>query len=131
MAMTALYCGITFCNGRFINLPGSINFLLPGILAAISISALKKMSRQVRESADLPVTGKKLVAVVNGKRNDPSGSEVGKLEDRPNTKLADVAGMDEVKKQIRLRLIEPVKNPDLAEKYGLNVLDSFNVSLKL
>ena len=27
--------------------------------------------------------------------------------------------MDEVKKQIRLRLIEPVKNPELAEKYGL------------
>ena len=119
MAMVALYCGIAFCNGRFINLPGIINFLLPGILAAISISALKKMSRQVREAADLPAAGKRLVAAGDGGKSDSTGSEVGKLEDRPKTKLADVAGMDEVKKQIRLRLIEPVKNPELAEKYGL------------
>lgn len=119
MAMIALYCGIAFCNGRFINLPGIINFLLPGILAAISISALKKMIRNVNEFAGKNTAGKQMVPASTGSGSDTSAGETGKLEDRPKTKLADVAGMDEVKKQIRLRLIEPVKNPKLAEKYGL------------
>ncbi|MBE6363285.1 MAG: ATP-binding protein [Lentisphaerae bacterium] len=119
MAMIALYCGIAFCNGRFIRLPGIINFLLPGILAAISISALKKMIRNVNEFADKNTADRQKVPVSAGKEANASGGETGKLEERPKTKLADVAGMDEVKKQIRLRLIEPVKNPKLAEKYGL------------
>lgn len=39
--------------------------------------------------------------------------------ERPDVRLDDVAGMDEVKDQIRLRLIEPVRNPEEARKHGL------------
>lgn len=39
--------------------------------------------------------------------------------ERPDVRLDDVAGMEEVKDQIRLRLIEPVRNPEEARKHGL------------
>lgn len=41
------------------------------------------------------------------------------LSERPSIRLSDVAGMQSVKDQIRLRLIEPVKSPELAARYGL------------
>ena len=41
------------------------------------------------------------------------------LQERPEVKLDDVAGMDNVKEQIRLRLIEPIRNPKLAAMYDL------------
>lgn len=37
----------------------------------------------------------------------------------PNVRLDDVMGMDEAKEQIRLRMIEPVKNPAKAKRYGM------------
>lgn len=40
---------------------------------------------------------------------------------RPKTRLADVAGMDDAKEQVRLRLVEPIRNPDKARLYGLAV----------
>jgi len=39
----------------------------------------------------------------------------------PNVKLADVAGMEEVKRQIRLRLVDPVRDAVRARQYGINV----------
>ncbi|MBP5791748.1 MAG: ATP-binding protein [Kiritimatiellae bacterium] len=39
----------------------------------------------------------------------------------PNITLADVMGMDDAKEQIRLRLIEPVKNPGKARRYGMKI----------
>ena len=40
---------------------------------------------------------------------------------RSNVRLSDVMGMDDAKEQLRLRLIEPVRNPSGARKYGLKV----------
>ena len=37
------------------------------------------------------------------------------------TRLEDVVGMDDAKEQIRLRLIEPARNPREARKYGLSI----------
>ena len=117
-AMAALYCAIDYCNGKFIRLPGIIAFLLPGVLAAISVGSLRKMAKTVNESAERVPKNRQVKLAAEGESSSPE-QEVGKLEERPTTKLADVAGMEEVKKQIRLRLIEPVKNPELAKKYGL------------
>ncbi|MBO5791419.1 MAG: ATP-binding protein, partial [Lentisphaeria bacterium] len=50
-----------------------------------------------------------------------SGKDAGTIKERPSVRLADVAGMEEVKKQIRLRMIEPVRNPERAQKHGLKV----------
>ena len=51
--------------------------------------------------------------------SDNSGSAGARLSVMPDTTLADVAGMDDVKEQISLRLIEPVRNQTIAGQYGL------------
>ena len=50
-----------------------------------------------------------------------SGSGKCRVAERPDVKLDDVAGMQNVKDQIRLRLIEPLKTPEEAKKHGLKV----------
>ena len=37
---------------------------------------------------------------------------------RPAVRLDDVAGMEAVKRQIRLRMIEPLQHPEEAKKHG-------------
>ena len=49
------------------------------------------------------------------------GAEGVRLVKVPDVRLADVAGMDEVKRQIRLRLIEPVRDAAQARRYGIGV----------
>ena len=53
-------------------------------------------------------------------RSGNAGSDGTRICERPNVRLADVAGMEDVKEQIRLRLIEPVKDASLAQRYGLS-----------
>ncbi len=55
-----------------------------------------------------------------GEAGDEKESET-LLVERPSIRMNDVAGMNEVKEQIRLRLIEPIRNPKLAEQFGLKV----------
>jgi len=38
---------------------------------------------------------------------------------RPTSRLSDVAGLDDVKREIRLRMIDPFRHPELAQKWGL------------
>ena len=98
----AAYLGIGYCNGKFINLPGWMNLLMPLILAGIGMLALKKIARLIfHPETVIPAQGAALAG------------------NYPDVTLADVAGMEEVKEQIRLRMIEPVRNPSEAMKYGL------------
>ena len=53
--------------------------------------------------------------------SDAADSGKCRVAERPDVKLDDVAGMQDVKDQIRLRLIEPLKNPEEARKHGLKV----------
>lgn len=48
------------------------------------------------------------------------GNEACRVE-RPTVRLDDVAGMQKVKDQIRLRMIEPLRHADEAKKHGLKV----------
>lgn len=55
-----------------------------------------------------------------------SGSEEGeakpsewKLTQKPNLKFEDIAGLEDVKEQIRLKMIYPFTHPEKAEKYGI------------
>ena len=41
--------------------------------------------------------------------------------ERPTARLADVAGMDAVKEQLRLRMVEPVRHAEEARRHGLKV----------
>jgi transitional endoplasmic reticulum ATPase len=41
------------------------------------------------------------------------------VQERPEVKFADVAGLEEVKEQIRLKLLYPFTHPELAGQYGI------------
>ncbi len=41
------------------------------------------------------------------------------VKERPNVRFADVAGLDDVKEEIRLKMIYPFAHADLAEKFGI------------
>jgi len=57
----------------------------------------------------------------DGKDEDPkSFEELGiPYVVKPNVTFADVAGLDQVKEQIRLKIIYPLQHPDKARKYGV------------
>jgi len=41
------------------------------------------------------------------------------IVERPQVRFSDVAGLDEVKEQIRLRLVYPFQDPERAQRYGI------------
>ncbi|MHA3773588.1 AAA family ATPase [Verrucomicrobiota bacterium sgz303538] len=47
----------------------------------------------------------------------PAGAEV----EKPDLTFADVGGMDAVKEEIRMKIIHPLKNPDLFRAYGKKI----------
>ena len=100
LGLCAAAVGINYCNGKFIQLPGFLTGTIPAIAGIIGIAALWRISKLIYAPAS-------------------TKQESNTLSERPNLKLADVAGMEVAKEQIRLRLIEPVKNPVQAKKYGL------------
>jgi transitional endoplasmic reticulum ATPase len=42
------------------------------------------------------------------------------VQERPSIRFDDIAGLEEVKQQIRLKLLYPFQHPELAEQYGIN-----------
>lgn len=98
-----LYLGLKYCDGTVLRFPALLNILLPVFIAVIGIAAGYRIIRQVLNPAAKESASDQQLAI------------------RPETKLSDVAGMAEVKEQIRLRLIEPVLHPGQAKKYGLKV----------
>jgi len=69
-------------------------------------------------------------------RDDPNVDEEGRIRipvqedgqgaaplemEKPNLKFDDVGGMDDLKKQIRLKIVEPMKHPDIYRAYGKTV----------
>ena len=98
-----LYLGLIYCDGKVLRYPAVLNILLPVVIAVIGIVAGYRIIRRVLKPPEKESVSDQ------------------RLEVRPKTKLSDVAGMAEVKEQIRLRLIEPVLHPGQAKKYGLKV----------
>src|SRR5262245_3837898 len=43
------------------------------------------------------------------------------VREKPNVRFDDIAGLDEVKDEIRLKMIYPFQHPELAAKYGIDV----------
>jgi transitional endoplasmic reticulum ATPase len=52
--------------------------------------------------------------------SDKAGADKWIVKERPNIRFDDVAGLDGVKEDIRLRMIYPFEHPELAEKFGIN-----------
>lgn len=76
---------------------------------------LVQIAEQLKAKAQAPASGPK-----NEGGDANPGDEKCRVE-RPKVRLDDVAGMQKVKDQIRLRLIEPLKRADEAKKHGLKV----------
>jgi len=65
-------------------------------------------------------------AVVDGKvragiEGSPDGDGEAVEAERPKISFSDVGGMEPVKEQIRMKVIHPLKNPDLYKAYGKRV----------
>jgi transitional endoplasmic reticulum ATPase len=43
------------------------------------------------------------------------------VREKPNVHFDDIAGLDDVKDEIRLKMLYPFQRPDLAQKYGISV----------
>ena len=43
------------------------------------------------------------------------------VRDKPQVRFADIAGLDDVKQEIQLKMIYPFRHPELAKKYGIDV----------
>ena len=92
-------------------LPAYTTLLADEVLSETAPSATGDILDSIREWEATSVGEKSKNAI----RGGTSTAE------RPTTKLADVAGMDEVKEQVRLRLLEPMVHQTLAGKYGLTI----------
>ena len=92
-------------------LPAYTAALAEEVLAETAPSATGDILDSIREWEAMNV-GEKVKHAIRG------GTHVA---ERPTTKLCDVAGMEDVKEQVRLRLIEPMTHQTLAGKYGLTV----------
>jgi SpoVK/Ycf46/Vps4 family AAA+-type ATPase len=49
------------------------------------------------------------------------GGEIDVSEDHPTIRFADVGGMEKVKEEIRLKIIHPLRHPDLYKAYGKKI----------
>ncbi|MEP0847471.1 MAG: ATP-binding protein [Phycisphaerae bacterium] len=43
------------------------------------------------------------------------------VRDKPDVRFADIAGLDDVKAEIQLKMLYPFQHPELAQKYGIDV----------
>lgn len=43
------------------------------------------------------------------------------VRDRPDVRFSDIAGLDDVKAEIQLKMLYPFNHPELAQKYGIDV----------
>lgn len=93
-----LGCGSVYCIWIVLSTP---------VVAPLPLGA-------VRRAADTRSRGE------SAKAASPTSPSVREVTP-PSVRMADVAGMEEVKRQIRLRLIDPVKDAARARKYGIKV----------
>lgn len=105
---TAVVCKIAGC--WMVMKPA--HYALAGTVACVwLLLALRRLWRQLRKQAERQLND------AAPRKNVPSPSV--EISRRPLTTFADVAGMDEAKRQIRLRLIDPIRDRARAQRYGI------------
>lgn len=120
--VTIVNIAIGYFDGKIISLSGNFKIIFYITVIFVAVLALIKMIKTTLNPQPLENQSSGTAAQktkVSADNSEKVNSNTSLLEERPTTKLADVAGMDAVKDQIRLRLIEPLRNTKLAQKYGL------------
>ncbi|MGE3181836.1 MAG: 26S protease regulatory subunit [Phycisphaerae bacterium] len=56
----------------------------------------------------------------DGDDDDGANAEDWVVREKPNIRFADIAGLDEVKAEIQLKMIYPFQHPELAKHYGVD-----------
>jgi transitional endoplasmic reticulum ATPase len=91
--------------------------------AAQKLLDLARDCEQARSSNRKSAIGNRQSAITTDSRDDDDASTTSAdqwlVTERPSTRFDDVAGLDDVKHEIRLRMIYPFNHPDLAEKFGI------------
>jgi len=97
---------IRYCDGRFVTIAPPLKMVISILLGAGVVFSIMRMFKR----GPSPRSG-------NGATKQGSL----RISAKQTTRLSDVIGMDDAKEQIRLRLLEPVRNPAKARRYGLSV----------
>lgn len=97
---------VRYCDGRFVTISTPIKMAIAVLFGAGAVFSMMQMLKngQSKQSG-------------NG-ATKPSSR---RMSAKQTTVLSDVIGMDDAKEQIRLRLLEPVRNPAKARRYGLSL----------
>lgn len=108
-------------NAAFIHISEAAKYTL-ALARQCTGDLAKAYLRNANELMDLAEKSRSKAArtdgvTVGGGKKQPATSSC--LVERPSVRLDDVAGMDDVKRQIRLRMIEPLQHPEEAKKHGL------------
>ena len=88
---------------------------------SIAQAYIKNGNELIDLAEEIKAKAKNKPQKVSAEQQDNKGNAEDKIKsiERPNVCLDDVAGMDDVKDQIRLRMLEPLKRPEEAKKHGL------------
>ncbi len=98
--------------------------------AADSPEVQRQREEIAAELIDLAKDATRFENAPPGKRprlQEKEGDENGKdasdwiAADKPDIGFDDIAGLEEIKEEIRLKMIYPFSHPELAQKYGINV----------
>lgn len=99
---------VKLCEERFVAISTPLKIILSIVICAgVVVSIMRVFKKDVRCKSRASFGS--------------AGANHLRVDCNQNAKLADVIGMDDAKEQIRLRLIEPVRNPSKAKMYGLSV----------
>ncbi|MGE0433325.1 MAG: 26S protease regulatory subunit [Planctomycetota bacterium] len=82
---------------------------------------LAGMARNLRDNPPKGPGGKALSSAGAGGGEDDSdrNGDAWQLAEKPSTRFDDIAGLDEVKDAIQLRMILPLQHPDKAKQFGI------------
>lgn len=113
------------------------------IQAAECMIELAEENANAKERAEQETYAKELLALAKdcdrrakqapgpgGKPRDRAKSEDGEkttdasewvVREKPNIRFTDIAGLEDVKEEIQLKMIHPFQHPELAQRYGIDV----------
>jgi SpoVK/Ycf46/Vps4 family AAA+-type ATPase len=83
------------------------------------------LEKELRSSPPKPPEAEKVAVSGNGwtdeaENEEKSGVDITDVE-RPNLTFADIGGMESIKEEIRMKIIHPLKNPQLFKAYGKKI----------
>jgi transitional endoplasmic reticulum ATPase len=78
------------------------------------------LREKIARAKDDPRARIRLVADGAPKKEEPKQLDVGEVE-KPTVTFADIGGLDELKEKVRMRVLYPLKRPDLYKAFGKKV----------